>query len=334
MEVTHQARWRTAKLSAASLSLLVSLHCNVYSASLLGNGESPGGRGATGGRSGASAAGGFNAASGAAGESELGGADGAGFGGLIGMAGDMEAGGAGASAGSAGHAGGMAGRGGSTGGTGGAGGKGAGGKGAGGAGAGGAGAGGAGAGGAGGASQTVNGCAKLSVPLDAAADKAHFVISLTSPADLSGATLSMRFYVQAGQGGTIFNYVQDSGTFHFLGVATAERPLLSSFSGWSMITWDVGAEPEAGTGIDKTNIKNIGVELNALPSSTWSNPTIVYLDSITVTSPALSFTFDATASVYPTPTTSSASGQALWQNSGASDTTATGVTLSWQATCP
>jgi hypothetical protein len=188
---------------------------------------------------------------------------------------------------------------------------------------------------AGGTTQMANGCAKLSVPIDAASDKAHFVISLTSPADLSGATISMRLYVQAGAGGSIFNYVQDSGTYHFLGVPGAQRRLLSGSSGWSTVSWNVGAEPDAaGTGIVKTSIKNIGIELNAQPSTTWSSPTIVYIDSLTVTSPALSFTFDATASVSPTPMTMNASGQALWLNSGATDTTATEAMLSWQPTCP
>ena len=172
------------------------------------------------------------------------------------------------------------------------------------------------------------------MPIDDAGDKAHFVISLTSPADLSGATISMRFYVQAGAGGTIFNYVQDSRSFNFLGVPDAQRHLLGTTGAWETLSWNVGAEPDsAGTGIVKTSIKNIGIELNAQPSSVWSNPTIVYLDSLTVTSPALSFTFDATASVNPTPTTTSP-GQVLWLNIYPTDTTATASTLSWQDTCP
>ena len=280
--------------------------------------------------------GGSSAASGGlAGDSEVeSGAPGAGFGGMSDMAGALETGGDGARAGSAGNAAGSAGAGGAVvGGAGGAGGAVAGGAGGTIGGTGGAtGAGGAMAGAGG--SQTANGCAKLFVPFDDAADKAHFVISLTSPADLSGATISMRLYVQAGVGGSVFNYVQDSGTYHFLGVPAAKRRLLSSTSGWSTLSWNVGAEPDAGSGIVKTSIKNIGIELNAQPSSTWSNPTIVYLDSVTVTSPSLSFTFPATASVYPTPTTTSAPQEALWLNNGATDTTANGAMASWQATCP
>jgi hypothetical protein len=192
-----------------------------------------------------------------------------------------------------------------------------------------------GGGGGGGATTTANGCAMLSVPLDNATDKAHFVISLTSPSDLSHATISMRLYVRAGSGGSIFNYVQDSGTYHFFGVEPAQRAALASFSGWSTVTWDVGAQADsAATGIVKTSIENVGIEIGALPSSSWTSPTIVYIDSIAVKTPTLSFTFDGSSSVYPTATTTAAAGQALWLNGGATDTTAVGVTLSWQTTCP
>ena len=311
--MAHQTRQHSLKLSVALLPLLVPSQCNVYDASLLDGRGAAGGRVANGasGTSGSAmtAAGG----GGVAGEAEAAsGAPSAGFGGLEDVAGAIETGGEGADGGSAGNAAGVGG----TSGKGGGGGT-------------------AGAGGTGGATQTATGCAKLSVPLDDGADKAHFVISLNSPVDLSGATISMRVYVQAGAGGTVFSYVQDSGTYHFLGVPSAQRRLLNSVNGWTTIIWNVGAEPDAaGTGIVKTSIKNIGIELNAQPSSTWSNPTVVYLDSLTVTSPALSFTFDATATVSPTPSTMNAPGQALWLNIGTTDTTATGAALSWQAACP
>src|SRR6185369_7915074 len=94
--------------------------------------------------------------------------------------------------------------------------------------------------------------------------------------------------------------------------------------------WNVGTEPDAaGTGIVKSSIKSIGIEINALPSSAWSNPTVVYVDSITVTTPTLSFTFDAASSV----ATSNTSG-ALRLTGGSSDTTASGAAVTWQATRP
>jgi hypothetical protein len=176
------------------------------------------------------------------------------------------------------------------------------------------------------------GCAKLKVPIDDANDKAHFVVSFPSAIDLSAsnAIVSMRLYVQAGLGGTIFNYVQDS-QFHFFGVTTAMRPTLSGISGWQTLNFSVGAQAAGSSGIVKTDIRHIGIEINAMPSTVWSNPTIVYVDSITVPTRALSVPFNAASSVNTTPTDSAVAGQVMWQHT---DSTANGTTLSWQATCP
>lgn len=200
---------------------------------------------------------------------------------------------------------------------------------------GGSGAGIAGNGGSGGSAPAL-GCAKLSVPLDATTDQAHFLISLPSAIDLSNATtavVSMHVYVQAGTAGTIFNFVQDS-QYHYLAVTTALRPALSSLSGWQTLSFNVGAQAVGSTNVVKSDIRRVGIEINAAPqASGWSNPTIVYVDSITVAMPGMFFPFD-TASSVSGPSTADVAGQVLWQPSGASDTTASGVTLSWQATCP
>lgn len=321
--MTQQARVRIAH-SVAALSLVATLRCNVYDDSLLGHSApAAGSAGIVGHLGGSTGAGGGTAPAGFAGGFEAdGGSAHGGFGGFEEVAGAFETGGAETSGGVAGTlstGGAFGGTGGAVGGSGGAlGGT-----------SGTAGHGGE-TGGSGGSVQMAGGCAKLTVPLDDTNDKAHFVISLASTADLSGATINMRFYVQAGQGGTIFNYVQDSGTYHFLGVPAAKRQPLSSGSGWSTVSWDVGAEPDsAGTGIVKTSIKSIGIEINAQPSSNWVNPTIVYVDSINVTSPTLTFTFDAASSV-----SNSNTNGALWLNTNSQDTTASGCTVTWQATCP
>jgi hypothetical protein len=191
--------------------------------------------------------------------------------------------------------------------------------------------GGAGMGGAGGT--PASGCANLTVPLAQSSDKAHFVITLTNTANMSSATISMRVYVQAGSGGTIVNYVQDTGN-HFL-PASARTALSSGVGVWTTMQWNVGTEAPGSTGIDKTNIKRIGIEVSSYNSTAWTNPTKVYVDSVTVPAPALSFPFDTSGSI---DTTASAGvdvgGQVLWLNSNGSDTSASNVTLGWLATCP
>lgn len=194
-----------------------------------------------------------------------------------------------------------------------------------------------GTGGAGGASSEMSGCAELSVPLNAANDKAHFTISLTGAADLTdtGTTISLRVYVEAGTGGRIFAYAQDS-EFDFLAPAAMTRPLLAEQNGWVSLTWNIAAEPAAMSGMSKSSVTRIGIEIQAAPSMTWSNPTVVYVDSISVNStPALSFGFGMRGTVSTaTNQTTDPSGQTLWLNAGSTDTTAAGSTLRWVETCP
>jgi hypothetical protein len=345
---------RATRAAKAAAVILTAVSCSVYDASLLGSGPAEGGSSGTNsaagsagqvsaaGRSGSAGTANGGASAGdagmmdTAGAMELGGDTGEG--GSTGGSGTAGKGGSGAGAGgNAGSGGTVAGSGGTVAGSGGT----AAGSGGTTAGSGGtaAGSGGtvAGSGGTAGGSAGVTGCAKLSVPMDDSGDRAHFVISLTSAADLSSATtgiVSMRLFVQAGAAGTVFNYVQDS-QFHYFGVTTALRPSLKGVSGWQTLTFNVGAQAAGTSGIVKTDIRRIGIEINAAPDTAgWSNPTVVYVDSITVMTPALSFPLDTAATVSTTPTGSDVSGQVMWPHNGSTDTTAANVTLSWVATCP
>jgi len=315
--------------------ILTAVSCSVYDASLLGDGTTNPGTGGKGSAGNSGAAGDTNSAgrAGSAGKADNGGASGSasGEGGMIDTAGAMDAGGEGPEGGTAGVGGApTAGAAGSTGGSGGTS-----------AGSGGtsAGSGGAAAGAGGSGGVTASGCAKLTVPLALSGDRAHFVISLSSAANLSSATtgiISMHLYVQAGAAGTIFNYVQDS-QYRYFGVTTNMRPALKGLVGtWQTLTFNVGTQPPGSTGIDKTDIRRIGIEINAAPDTAgWSNPTIVYVDSITVMTPALSFPFETAATISTTPTGSDVAGQVMWQHNGSQDTTiTTGVALAWQAMCP
>jgi len=321
--------------------ILTAVSCSVYDASLIGGGPAPGtgGNGSAGhsGVAGQVNAGGHAGVAGKPVENGGAGGSSSGDGGMIDTAGAMDAAGEGPEGGTAGGSGtaGSAGSSGANGGSGASAGSTAGGGGTLGGGSGGSGgtAAGAGTGGA----PPVTGCAKLSVPMDDSNDRVHFVISLSSAIDLSSMTtgiVTMHLYVEAGAAGTIFNYVQDS-QYHYFGVTTASRPALSSLSGWQTLSFPVGAQPVGSTAIVKTDIRRIGIEINAAPDTAgWSKPTVVYIDSIAVMSPALSFPFDTTATVSTTPTGSDVAGQVLWQHNGSSDTTTTGVTLTWQNACP
>lgn len=325
--------------------ILTAVSCSVYDASLLGTGPAEGGNGggSSAGRSGSAGEGTSEAGrSGFAGASANGGTSGANGGdaGMMDNAGAMENGGETSEGGGAGS-GATSGKGGTAGTSGKGGGSGTAGNGGTGGGSSTAGSGGAAAtagtagsvAGAGGA-PPATGCAKLSAVLDDMNDRAHFVISLGSATDLSSATsaiISMRLYVQAGAAGTIFNYVQDS-QYHFLG---ASRAPLKSLTGWQTLTFNVGTQDVGTSNIAKADIRRIGIEINGGPDTTgWSNPTVVYVDSISVMTPALSFPLDTMSTVISTPTGTDPSSRAMWLHNGTSDTTATSVALTWQGSCP
>lgn len=333
--------------------ILTAVSCSVYDASLLGSGPADGGHGGTSATAGHAGIGGEGDAAGQGGRgAPKGGSSGATIGdaGMMDTAGVVETGGDGPEGGTGGTL--------STAGSGGTAGSATGGEST--AGSGGTAGPGGGSGGSGGTSAgaggtapvTATGCAKLSVPIDDAMDRAHFVLSFSTAINMSDATtsaISMRIYVKDGVAGTIFNYVQDS-QYRFFGVTTANRPPLNSSVGWQTLNFPVGSQPDGGsagaggsspaTNIAKTDVRRVGIEINAAPATAgWTNPTIVYVDSITVTTiptaPAQNFTFDTTSTVNAstTLTTDQANG-ILWLNSGTNDTKATGVTLTWVASCP
>lgn len=168
------------------------------------------------------------------------------------------------------------------------------------------------------------GCARLSVPLSDPSDKANFVIALPNVVDLTRARLHFRVYREAGSGGYVKGYVQHSGSPDFLQLFQADALPISGVSGWTEFSWDVGAQ---STTFDKRIVGRIGIQITAAGSSAWTNPTVIYLDSINVTGAAAGpWNFEARSSVssdstYTGPT------NALWRNSG--DYSVSGSSVSW-----
>jgi hypothetical protein len=195
-------------------------------------------------------------------------------------------------------------------------------------------------GGMGGSSTVASGCANLTVPLANTGDKAHFVITLSSVANMTAATINMRVYVVSTGTGLLMNYVQDSNN-RFMGSTTA-RPTIASLAGtWTTLTWNVGTEPVVN-GIDKVNIKRVGIEVNGSTGGTLAS-TKIYVDSIALTgaTPAPTtttptFPFDTSGTVATNPSQGvDVGGQVLWLNSNSTDTSPTaGVTLGWLTSCP
>lgn len=175
----------------------------------------------------------------------------------------------------------------------------------------------AGTSGAGGSGETCTGCARISVPLTSTADKGHFVISLAGGPDFTTAVVNYRIFVRTGTTGSFTGYVQDNSGFTYRALGSVS---LGSVVGWQDVSWPVGT---GNTGFDRTQIQTIGIEISGAAGA--ANPSVVYVDSITVPALALSFTFDDASSILVTPQMEHLADQRMWQNT---DSVA-GSVLAW-----
>jgi hypothetical protein len=189
-------------------------------------------------------------------------------------------------------------------------------------------AGAAGAGGTDPAPEPCIGCARLSVPLDAAGDFAHYTIVLPTATNLSAATIAFRVVRVEGSGGMLRGYVQQGESAAF-GYRTGPATMIADLTTVTQdIAWNLA--PIAGS-FDLTAIARIGIEITAQGSSTWENPTVIDVDRILVSgaSPASNpWNFDSADSIYATPVEIWDPGP-MWLNSFSADTTAAGSTIAW-----
>jgi hypothetical protein len=172
--------------------------------------------------------------------------------------------------------------------------------------------------------ESCTGCARLSVPLAAPTNKANYVITLPAVMDFRNAVITYRLFKRAGTGGEIRGYIQHSGNPDF-GQLFQSRPLrLSACDGWEEIVWNVADE---GGNYDKTIVGRVGIHVIGIGSTEWTNPTIVYLDSISVAGPSVGpWNFADAASINATATYGSEP-DLLWRNLG--DDPVEGSEISW-----
>jgi hypothetical protein len=172
--------------------------------------------------------------------------------------------------------------------------------------------------------ESCTGCARLSVPLAAPLDKANYVIALPTVMDFRNAVITYRVFKRAGSGGEIRGYIQHGGTPDF-GQLFQSQPLrLSACDGWEEIVWRIADE---GGNYDKTIVGRVGIHVIGVGSTEWTNPTVVYLDSIRVTGPSVGpWDFADAASIDPA-ATYGAEPNLLWRNLG--DDPVEGSEITW-----
>ncbi|WP_437929447.1 hypothetical protein WMF37_09305 [Sorangium sp. So ce291] len=130
--------------------------------------------------------------------------------------------------------------------------------------------------------ESCSGCARLAVPLTEASTGTLFQFDWPELVDLTGATVTFRVKAQAATGGGVQTFVQNGGAQNWAGVPWAWTDL-SSLGDWTELTVDVDAAAADAPTFDKTQVRRIGLKVDAGTAGPWANPTIVYVDSIIVT---------------------------------------------------
>jgi hypothetical protein len=171
-----------------------------------------------------------------------------------------------------------------------------------------------------------SGCARLSVPLAAVDDRTHFSIALGAEVDFSAAVVSYRVRRVSATGGRIWAYLQHDGTPDFDLIYGGARDLDQLGSGWTTVTWDI-ATTVPSFPFDKTVVARVGIEILASDTGPWASPTVVDLDSIEISGPAVGpWPFDDAGSVS---TAMAPPPGVLWMSDNAPDELVVGSTLLW-----
>jgi hypothetical protein len=124
------------------------------------------------------------------------------------------------------------------------------------------------------------GCLRISVPLTGADQSASLRYYWDNPVDLTGKTVTFRVRVEEGTGGGLMwfaggpaslGYPWDSGWTYITSVGTGA---------WTLISFTV----DSLTNNDPTQIQSIGLQVAAgtAAMSPWTNPTVVYVDSVEI----------------------------------------------------
>jgi hypothetical protein len=129
------------------------------------------------------------------------------------------------------------------------------------------------------------GIAILSVPLAANMQRQRFA-DLFGPVELEGATLTVRVYAPGATGGTLSIYVSDAD-FSFA-PQMLEVDLTSISTKWRDLSIQI-----ASTGaFDATQVRQVNLDVNSA-TGPWTNPTVLYVDSVRTSNLRVNDTFDA-----------------------------------------
>ncbi|MGK3990977.1 hypothetical protein WME99_48470 [Sorangium sp. So ce136] len=129
------------------------------------------------------------------------------------------------------------------------------------------------------------GCARLSVPLTGRRQATQFFIGFDEAIDLTGATVTFRVKAHTGTSGGVQPFVQNGDELFYANIGYTWNPI-AELGEWTEFKIDVDAAAAASPGFNRTLVEVIGLQVTAGDTGPWTNPTVIYVDSITVTRPS------------------------------------------------
>lgn len=139
------------------------------------------------------------------------------------------------------------------------------------------------------------GLAVLSVPLDQYTvddPGTRFADTYSPLVDLEGTTMTVRVYAPGATGGNLLVYLSDSNST--AGSGAGSVPLTTLNNKWVDITFPIASTPATTPPFNAKAVKQVNIELHA-GTGPWTNPTVVYVDSVRTSNLAVNHTWDATA---------------------------------------
>ncbi|WP_437550567.1 hypothetical protein WME97_07215 [Sorangium sp. So ce367] len=122
------------------------------------------------------------------------------------------------------------------------------------------------------------------MPFTTANTATQFFIEFASVVDLTGSTVTFRVKTHAGTSGGVQPFVQNGADRSYANIGYSWNPI-AGLADWQEITIDVDALAGSKPSFERKAVKLIGLQLTAGGTGPWTNPTVVYVDSITVTKP-------------------------------------------------
>jgi hypothetical protein len=167
-----------------------------------------------------------------------------------------------------------------------------------------------------GACGEAHGLAVFTVPLSATAQDQRYADKPSAPWNLAGKTIFVRVYAPGATGGSLYVYLSDESSNTGPSVTVGLAQLAS---GWMDITLpNIVDQPAVGaTGtFSAEQVKQVTIEVEAGGSTSWTNPTVVYVDSVRSSDVTIDDTFDTSIGNMITSSQVTVAGSALtWQDS-------------------